>query len=129
MAMSDQKDPLDDYIEAHVHGVVNLASDVEAVVLDPSYRGSPIEMMAGGLGCPVQWHGGFQLSTTALRRHPAYRGQEYVDLGVSLARAGRLDPRIIGDAARTGRHDAQVLKRVWHLVARFGSPEMRPIRR
>jgi hypothetical protein len=43
---------------------------------------------------------------------------------VSLARDARLDPRIIGDAARTGRHDEQALKRVWHYVARFGSPEM-----
>ena len=31
---------LDDYIEAHVHGTVALAADVEAVVLDPSFRGS-----------------------------------------------------------------------------------------
>jgi hypothetical protein len=32
-----------------------------------------------------------------------------------------LDPRVIGDAARTGRHDPQDLKRVWHLLARFGT--------
>jgi hypothetical protein len=52
-----------------------------------------------------------------------------VDLGVSLARNGRLDPRILGDASRTGQHDEQALKRVWHYVARFGSPEMhtRPV--
>ncbi len=124
MAKRDHKDPLDDYIEAQVHGVVDLARDVEAVVLDPSYRGSPIETMAGRLGCPVEWHDGFVLATTELRRHPEYRGSEFVSLGVSLARGGRLDPRIIGDAARTGRYDEQALKRVWHYVARFGSPEL-----
>jgi hypothetical protein len=47
-----------------------------------------------------------------------------VDLGLSLAHDGLLDARIIGDASRTGRYDEQALKRVWHYVARFGSPEM-----
>lgn len=42
--------------------------------------------------------------------------------------AGRLDPAMIGDASRTGRHDEQALKRVWHYVARFGSLEMRDAR-
>jgi hypothetical protein len=32
---------------------------------------------------------------------------------------------MIGNASRAGRHDEQSLKRVWHYVARFGSPEMR----
>ncbi|WP_371626763.1 DUF3626 domain-containing protein [Streptomyces sp. NBC_01116] len=31
-----------------------------------------------------------------------------------------LDARIIGGAVRSGRHDPQDLKRVWHLPARFG---------
>ncbi|MEE2056015.1 DUF3626 domain-containing protein [Rhodococcus artemisiae] len=35
-------DPLDDYIEAHVHGPIDIASDFEALVLDPSYRDSPL---------------------------------------------------------------------------------------
>jgi Protein of unknown function (DUF3626) len=124
LAEADDADPLDDYIEAHVHGVVGLARDAEALVLDPCYRGTETEAAARCLPCPVEWHGGFTLTTAELRRHPGYRGQEYVDLGVSLARDGRLDPAVLGDASRAGRHDEQVLKRVWHYVARFGSPEM-----
>lgn len=46
-------------------------------------------------------------------------------LGVAIADNGRLDPRVIGDASRTGRYDEQALKRVWHYVARFGNPETR----
>jgi len=42
-----------------------------------------------------------------------------------LARDRRLDPAMIGDASRSGWYDEQALKRVWHYVARFGSPEMR----
>jgi hypothetical protein len=125
LAEADDKDPLDDYIEAQVHGVVGLTRDVEALVLDPCYRGTPVQNAARRLACPVEWHGGFTLTTTELRRHPEYRGPEYVTLGISLARDGRLDPRIIGDASRAGRYDEQALKRVWHYVARFGTPEMR----
>ncbi|KAA2253343.1 DUF3626 domain-containing protein [Solihabitans fulvus] len=125
LAEADDKDALDDYIEAHVHGVVDLRRDVEALVLDPCYRGTPTETAARRLACPIEWHGGFTLTTAELRRHPEYRGPEFVRLGVSLARDGRLDPRVIGDASRTGHHDEQALKRVWHYVARFGAPEMR----
>lgn len=124
LAEADDKDPLDDYIEAHTHGVLHLRDDVEAVVLDPCYRDTPIETAAARLGCPVEWHGGFTLTTEELRRHPDYRGPEFVALGLSLAQNNRLDARIIGDAARTGHHDQQSLKRVWHHVARFGTPEL-----
>jgi hypothetical protein len=124
LAEADDVDPLDDYIEAQVHGVVDLIQDVEALVLDPCYRGTAVEAAARQLACPVEWHGGFTLTTTELRRHPDYRGTEFVHLGLSIARAGRLDPGIIGDASRVGHHDEQALKRVWHYVARFGTPDM-----
>jgi hypothetical protein len=125
MAEADDRDPLDDYIEAQVHGVIELNRDVEALVLDPCYRGTRVESAARRLACPVEWHGGFTLTTAELCRYPEYRGHEFVRLGISLARDGHLDPCIIGTASRTGRYDEQALKRVWHYVARFGTPEMR----
>jgi Protein of unknown function (DUF3626) len=125
MAAADDTDPLDDYVEAHVHGPVDLGADVEAMVLDPCYAGTPVEAAAGRLACPVEWHGGFRVTTDDLRRHADYRAPEFAELGVSIARDGRLDPGMIGDASRAGRYDEQALKRVWHYVARFGSPEMR----
>ncbi|MGW2146627.1 DUF3626 domain-containing protein [Nonomuraea bangladeshensis] len=122
LAEADDPDLLDDYIEAQVHGPVRLGRDVEALVLDPSHRGTAVEAAARRLPCPVEWHPGFRLTVEHLRRHPDYRGQEYVALGAEIAVDGLLDPRIIGEAARTGRYDAQALKKVWHCVARFGSP-------
>ncbi|MFB7194454.1 DUF3626 domain-containing protein [Streptomyces sp. NPDC056240] len=119
---TDSRDDLDDYIEAQVHGPVRLNCHVEAVVLDPCYRDSPVEAAALRLGCPVEWHGGFRLGVEELRRHPDYRGQEYVDLAARIAVGGTLDPRIIGDAARGGCHDPQSVKKVWHYLARFGAP-------
>jgi Protein of unknown function (DUF3626) len=74
-------DGLDDYIEAQVHGAVHVDRDVEAVVLDPSFRGTQVEDAAHGLGCPVEWHGGFTLGAAELARHPDYRGPRYVRLG------------------------------------------------
>ena len=113
-------DPLDDHIEAHVHGPVRLADDVEALVLDPCFVDTEVERLAHALPCPVEWHPGFVLDVDTLRLHPEYRGAELVELGAALARDGRLTPAILGDAARGGRYESQVLKKVWHLLARFG---------
>jgi len=113
---------LDDYVEAHVHGPVELAADVEAVVLDPSFRGSPVEEQAGDLGVPVEWHDGRRLTVAALAGHPAFRGFRTVEVGRRIAVDGRLDASVIGRAVVAGQEDPQDLKRVWHCVARFGRP-------
>lgn len=109
-------DLLDRYVEAHVHGGVSLSRDVEAVVLDPCYRGTAVEAAARALGCALQWHPGFRVESSSLDPH--YRGAHVVDLARSLGAV--LTPDLIGRAARSGRHDSQGLKRVWHYLARFG---------
>jgi hypothetical protein len=103
-----------------VHGPVRLDRDVEAVVLDPCFRGTEVERAADALRCAVEWHPGFRLHVDELRRHPAFRGPEVVALGEALAVDGWLTPAVLGEAARVGRHDRQALKRVWHYLARFG---------
>lgn len=122
LAESIPSDPLDSYIEAQTHGPLRFCDDVEAIVLDPCYRGTEVERDARTLPCRVEWHEGFRLNSSVLGAHPEYRGREYVELGLSLARDGWLTPKDIGDASRTGKYDAQSLKRVWHYVARFGAP-------
>jgi hypothetical protein len=120
LAGADARDLLDDYVEAQIHGPILLARDVEALVLDPCHDGTDVARAARDLPCAVEWHRGFRLRVEELERHPGYRGHEYVELGRSLAEDGTLTARAIGDAARTGRHDLQALKRVWHCIARFG---------
>ena len=118
------RDALDDYVEAQVHRPVRLRPGVEAVVLDPCHEGTETgETAAKALPLfrPVEWHSGFRLGVEELRRHPGYRGQEYVDLGTQIAVDGMLDPRIVGDAARAGFYDPQAVKKVWHYLARFGA--------
>ncbi|MFC8535693.1 DUF3626 domain-containing protein [Streptomyces sp. NPDC057249] len=122
LALADEQDVLDDYIESQVHGPVRPDRDVEALVLDPCYRGTEVAAAAERLGCPVEWHPGFRLTVDELRRHPGYRGQEYVDLGAAIAVDGVLDPRIVGEAACAGRFDPQAVKKVWHCLARYGFP-------
>jgi hypothetical protein len=120
LAEADPRDLLDDHIEAQIHGPVLLARDVEALVLDPCYSGTDVERAARELPCAVEWHSGFRLRVEDLERHREYRGNEYVELGRSLAENGILTPKTVGNAARTGRYDPQALKRVWHYIARFG---------
>ncbi|MEO9151785.1 MAG: DUF3626 domain-containing protein [Lapillicoccus sp.] len=113
---------LDDYVEAHVHGVVDLRRDVEALVLDPCYRDTDVGRLAGRLQAPVEWHEGFRLDLEGVRRHPDFRGPRIVEVCEEVAVIGRLDPAIIGAAVRAGHHQAADLKKVWHLLARFGAP-------
>jgi len=113
--LSEEKDPLDRYVEAHVHGGVDFATDVEAIVLDPCYRDTFVHAAASLLS-DVEFHPGFSVETGDL--DSAYRGAEYSDLAATLA--GTLEPDVLGSAARSGRHDLQSLKRVWHLLARYG---------
>ncbi|MEV4940643.1 DUF3626 domain-containing protein [Streptomyces zaomyceticus] len=122
LAEADDKDPIDDYIEAQIHGPVLVGRDVEALVLDPSHRGTEVETAARRLPCTVEWHGGFRLSVDELRRHPGFRGPRYVELGARIAVDGWLDPRIVQEAAGSGRYDPQDVKKVWHHLARFGAP-------
>ncbi|MFG2964982.1 DUF3626 domain-containing protein [Streptomyces sp. NPDC048288] len=123
LAEADEQDALNDYIETQVHGGVRLDRDVEALVLDAGYRSTPVATAARLLPFPVEWHPGYRLTVAALRRHADYRGPEYAELGALIAEKGVIDPRIIGDAARTGRYTIQDLKMVWHTLARFGAPE------
>lgn len=116
LADAATSDELDDYIEAHVHGGVDLGRDVATIILDPCFRGTAVEESARRTGCAVSWHPGFRLATTGL--DDAYRGIEFTELARSLGE--ELTPDVLGTAARSGEYDLQALKRVWHLVARFG---------
>ncbi|MEP9383977.1 DUF3626 domain-containing protein [Nocardioides cheoyonin] len=120
LAAASGHDDLDDYVEAHVHGGVRFVRDAEAVVLDPCFRGTPVERAACDLGCAVEFHPGFRVATDGL--DPTYRGEEYVALAQRLAepRGGVLTPDLVGAAARSAEQDPQALKRVWHYLARFG---------
>ncbi len=114
------EDPLDWYIEAHVHGDLRIPEDIEALVLDPSYAGTPVEDEARALGVRVEWHPGHAVTLSTLRQHPGYRGEDTLRLAERLAEDERLTPRILGRARADASVEPQQLKKLWHCTARFG---------
>ena len=117
---------LDDYVEAQVHGGVRLAEDVAAVVVDPSFRGTPFARLLGSLGVPLRWSPGFVLEPAGF---PAQlRGPEVPPLAARVAaRYGRpvLDAELIGREARACAGDAdrlQLVKYLWHVLVLLGRP-------
>lgn len=108
-------DPLNDYVEAHVHGGLDLTRDVEALVLDPSERRAHVEAL-GRLGCPVEEHPGYRMRAEAI--DPEYRGAVPVRLALQLG--GDITPARLAMASRSGAHDHQAIKWLWHCLARFG---------
>lgn len=112
-------DPLDRYIEAHVHGGLAL-DDVEAVVLDPSSRGTDVEEATQALGTALEQHPGYRLRSEDLEAAGGYRGERYVAAARRAMRDGVLTPALLGIARERGDLDPDEAKRVWHLLARFG---------
>lgn len=107
---------LDNYIEAHVHGPLSIEEDVDAVVLDPSYRNTAIEKSALRLGCNVEWHDGFRLQLGRLLADEAFRPKPALEAITGLKINTPLD---LGKA-RDKSLDYQTAKWVWHCIARFG---------
>jgi hypothetical protein len=118
----DHHDPLDGYVEAHVHGRIVLADDVEALVLDPCFRDTAVDRKAEALGVPVEWHEGRVLPLAVLAEHLEYRGPEPVAIAHEIARDGVIDAAVIGQAHRSGRYGVQPLKQLWHHTAQWGLP-------
>jgi GNAT superfamily N-acetyltransferase len=61
---------IDDYIEAQIHGPLRLEDDVDAVVADPSFRGSgagrSLVELAERYHLDLRWHPGFALAPGAV---------------------------------------------------------------
>ena len=115
-------DPLDHYVEAQVHGLLNIEDSVAAVVLDPSHQGTEVDEAAHKLGCPVEWHSGFSLSVAHLSECATYRSEEVADLAASLFEGEVITPAVLGNAQRAEQADPKTLKHLWHCLARFGAP-------
>ncbi|MFI0237445.1 DUF3626 domain-containing protein [Streptomyces sp. NPDC016845] len=130
---------LDFYVEAQVHGDVDLRRDAEALVLDPSFRATRTAGLLTGLGVPVEWHAGYEL-------RPGGRDDDLADFrgpalpavtarvaaefgengGVDAAAVGRAAAHAVRSPDSWGAYGApdevlQYLKQVWHCVVRFGT--------
>jgi len=68
------------------------------------------------LGCPVMTHDGYRVRADEI--DVAYRGEVPVALARRLG--GEITPARLGAAQRSGDHDPQAVKWLWHCLARFG---------
>ena len=126
---------IDGYVEAQVHGEVDLTNDVESIVVDPSFRGTEVERDLAAAArrhrFTLEWHGGSEIEADDIPED--FRGRTVRELGRGIARAdGLLDAATIGRAAAatrlppaTGSGDEpssalQQLKYLWHALFVFG---------
>jgi hypothetical protein len=126
---------LNHYIEAQVHGDILLQNDVEALVADPSFRGTVVgemlEQLCQRYSIALHWHMGFALQ--AARVPTDFRGPAMPSLAQRVARNGMIDAGIIGEAVWDLRRNPaawsdrgtpadalQQLKFLWHVLVRFG---------
>jgi len=114
-----QLEPLDNYIEAHVHGVVDIAHDVDALVLDSCYKNTPIESIAETLPCSLEWHSGYVLTDEHVDLLKAFRGETVAKFISQVLAIAPLTPARLADY-RDGSVAPDILKKVWHCLALLG---------
>ena len=126
---------LERYVEAQIHGGVDLSSDVIAVVADPAFRdretGRQLQELADLAGAELRWHAG---NVLAADRFPTdFRRPDLPMMAKEVARPdGLVDAAVIGDRARTIRpgpptidgdqsdHPLQWVKHLWQALVVFG---------
>jgi hypothetical protein len=126
---------LDHYIEAQVHGQIELKRDVTHLVADPSFQGHPegeqMEELCQKFELKLVWRPGFELSTESVPSD--FRGAVMCSFARRVAERGRVNARLIGIAARgvvsepsaweefgEPAHLLQLVKRLWHTTVKFG---------
>lgn len=125
---------LDHYIEAQIHGEVDLGSHVEAVVADSSYRAteweSRFESLCTKYGVPLHWHPGFQMKVGEVPGN--FRGAVMPQVAERVAGPdGVINAYRLGLAAQLpefcdNHHGLQHIKRLWHVLVKFGEPVENP---
>lgn len=132
---------LEDYVEAQVHGPLVLDADVEAVVVDPAFRGTAtgdlLLVAADRHGFAAEWRPGRVLPLAGVPLEaPAQVGEprlwkELCAGGRARALAERvtggapLDAANIGAAAVAAARDPETLqhlKYLWRMVVAWGEP-------
>jgi len=104
---------LNDYIETQAHGVMGLAADVEALVMDPAFAGTPtgdlLLATAKSYGLEAQWHPGLALALSLVPQDAPDPAEAELMRWQALCadgRARRLAERVIEHHGTTPHLDA-----------------------
>lgn len=134
---------LDDYIEAQIHGELNMAEEVDAIVADPSFQGTAtgeiLEATAKKYSISLEWHAGFELKPSEMSNE--FRGSEIPPLAKHIVESHSVDGLHV-DAAAIGmaavsvvaspelwadwgssKDTLQHIKYIWHTLVVFGKPK------
>ncbi len=128
---------LDTGIEAQVHGPIAIERDVERLVVDPAFAGTPtgecLKELCRKYAIPLNWHGGFRLPVRGVPDE--FRGPAVPRLARRIAGDGWVDAAVIGAAEASlrsrpddwrdlGSHEEvlQYLKQLWHVLVHYGAP-------
>lgn len=130
-----------EYIEAQLHGTIDLAQAVARIVIDPSFvgtsTGTALQAAADRFGVEMLCHPGYCLDVDDYRdtRLRDFRGPDVAALALRIHR-DYCDPgepitaRAIGLAARQPAASTdpmrQWIKQVWHTTVAFGRPAPQP---
>ncbi len=132
---------LDSFVEAQVHGPVELARDAERLVADSAFRGTPVAdvlaRIASTHGISLAWHPGFALAAADV---PAtFRGFPTRRLAERIAPCATLDAPRIGAAHNdfaanpgawaefgTPSEVRACFRRLWHVLVLSGGPAASP---
>ncbi len=118
---------LDGYLEAQVHGGVDLSTDVDALVLDPSFTGTRVERdladAAGRYGFELRRHDGSELAATDVPID--VHAPTMPDIARLAARPdGMVDAASIGVAVRRGQHPTpapdEQFEQLWQTLLTVG---------
>jgi hypothetical protein len=126
---------LDSFVEAQVHGPVELGRDVERLVADSAFRGTPTADALGGIasryGIALDWHPGFALPAAEVPE--TFRGFPTRRLAERVAPGGTVDAPRIGaahddfvrnpEAWRSFGTPSEIrtcFRRLWHVLVLFG---------
>jgi hypothetical protein len=134
----DRKFPstnLDHYVEAHVHGKIELKSDVLILVADPSFRdteiGEILKTLSEKFGIKLLWHRGYKLHVSQVPRD--FRGPCMPFLANLISNEGFIDAATLGRAAAKAMNitpsntklkssfTLQDIKYLWHILVKYGS--------
>jgi hypothetical protein len=126
---------LNHYIEAQVHGEISLKEDVDVLVADPSFKGTPIGQVLEDLclqySIELYWHRGYVLPVDNVPFD--FRGPSMPSLARRIAQNNSINAQTIGTAVLdlksnpTSWRDRgpneeilQELKLLWHVLVKFG---------
>lgn len=127
---------LESYVEAQIHGGVDIGRDVIELVADPAFverdTGRHLEELAEMTGAPLRWHAGNALPADEFPTD--FRPSDLPGMAREIARPdGIVDAAVIGDRARAiepgppaalgdqSDHPLQWVKHLWQALVVFGS--------